>query len=118
MKLIKISSAFLASCIFETIIALEYFDCQGVTFTLDYVNRAAYQALEMQMYSHHDFPIPYNDNGMSRGREGYRQFPLLTSGEIWNGEQFDYYLLTSPELDTLDVFSTANGNVACDVVNG
>ncbi|VDB96466.1 BgtE-10021, partial [Blumeria graminis f. sp. tritici] len=52
----------------------------------------------------------------SRGREGYREFPLLTSGKIWAGETFSYYVLTSPELDTLTEYSYINGIHECNIV--
>ncbi|SZF00632.1 unnamed protein product [Blumeria hordei] len=86
MKLLKISSAFLASCIFETIIAVQYFKCKHDTFTLDYVTRTANAARQMEMYSVHRFPKPYDLTGKSKSQDIYRQFPLSTSGEIWTGE--------------------------------
>ncbi|EPQ66245.1 putative secreted effector protein [Blumeria graminis f. sp. tritici 96224] len=62
--------------------ALEKFDCDGVIFTHDYVVRTAYAALNYRLNSIFNYPKLFDTTG-SRGREGYREFPLLTSGKIW-----------------------------------
>ncbi|VDB96431.1 Bgt-50246 [Blumeria graminis f. sp. tritici] len=114
MKFNKVSSAIFAASIFGIIVAEQRYECDGVTFSMEYILRTANAVKTYPFHSVNHFPRKHVRASQGRGRENYIEFPLLPSEDIWRGEAFDHYVLMSPQFDIFNVYSYLKDHYECD----
>ncbi|SZE99855.1 unnamed protein product [Blumeria hordei] len=113
MKLSKVFSTILAVIMFKTDVAADGFNCNGVIFTAAYIRQVLYVAFHTELNSISGWPKLFVPSTPASGHDGYREYPLLSSLEIWNGGGFSYRALLSPAGDTVNVYSDLDGGYEC-----